>query len=88
MNARHRKYVTGNHKVDSKEGQRGFLCRNKTGYRCPSLDFTTNQTAEKAAVDYLAQILVRIFLSQHKHAQRRNHVGGKETDSHLLQGLD
>ena len=57
-------------KIESKEGQRQRLCSNKFGKRCPSLDidFANDLASESEALDYLANILVRIFLSQRKNA--------------------
>lgn len=55
-------------KVEAKEGQREHLCSNNVDLRCPSLVFNSNSklVSDEMALDYLANILVRIFLSQQK----------------------
>jgi len=51
--------------VESKEGERGLLSSNKANVRSPSLGFNPNKefVSEDDALDYLASILVEIFLS-------------------------
>jgi len=52
-------------KVESKEGERGSLSRNKTNVRSPSLGFNpSTEMDEDAALDYLADILVEIYLHE------------------------
>jgi hypothetical protein len=51
--------------VVSKVGQRGCSCSNGIGTRCPTLEFNSNSefaTVEEA-IDYLASILVEIFMA-------------------------
>ena len=50
--------------VESKEGERGLLCSNKAIVRSPSLAFNPNKeyVTEDIALDYLAGILVEIYL--------------------------
>lgn len=52
--------------VESKEGERKPLSCNKANVRSPSLDFNPNSAfmTEKMQLDYLAEILVDIFLEQ------------------------
>ena len=53
--------------VDSNEGERTFLSSNKIDIRSPSLDLT-DKTVEDVQIKYLAEILVKGFLWQQKHA--------------------
>tara|TARA_Y100001954_G_C15321141_1_gene365311 strand:+ start:324 stop:539 length:216 start_codon:yes stop_codon:yes gene_type:complete len=54
-------------KIESKDGQRGCSCSNDTEKRCPSLDFNPQPrfASDSDALDYLANVLVKIFLSHH-----------------------
>jgi hypothetical protein len=69
--------------LDSKEGERKCLSGDITGTRSPSLDFNPNNkyVSTDAALDYLAEILVEIYLAS-QHANRI------EKSSDLLPGLD
>ena len=60
-------------KVESKKGARGPLCSNKANVRAPFLDFIPNApfVSEKMQLDYLADILVRIFLERKKHERQQ-----------------
>lgn len=61
----HKNQESEQNNIVSKEGQRGFLCsNNKSGERCPSLGIINNPTfaTEADAIDYLAKILVDIYL--------------------------
>lgn len=61
----HKDRVSPQNKIVSEEGQRGFLCsNNESGERCPSLGIINNPTftTEADAIDYLAKILVDIYL--------------------------
>lgn len=60
--------------IESKEGQRRCSCSNDTGKRCPSLDFnpTPRFASDSDALDYLANLLVKIFLSQHHVKNKTN----------------
>lgn len=72
-----RKNCQGRTTIEPKEGQRQFLCSNKTPKRCPSLDFTSlDNSSEMEAVDCLAGILVSILLDRKKH--------GKQPSSNIL----
>lgn len=75
MGKQHKEYLTQS-KIKSKEGQRNFLCCNKSVNRCPSLGFNINSKTipDEIRIDHLAGILVRIFLSQQTHEQH-NHNG-------------
>lgn len=52
--------------VESKEGERGSLSRNKANVRSPSLGFNPN-TDEDMALDYLADILAEIYLHEQRN---------------------
>lgn len=55
--------------IEPKKGQRErYLCSNKAENRCPSLGFNPNSTlvSEDMALEYLASILVEIYLEQQK----------------------
>lgn len=48
-----------------KEGQRDSMCSNNESYRCPSLSIkNSNLLNEDEALDYLASILVQVYLDQ------------------------
>lgn len=66
-------YNTGSKDFDSNEGERRCLSRNNTGTRSPSLDFNPNaeMVSRDAALDYLASILVEIFLNM-EHDRKSN----------------
>jgi hypothetical protein len=46
------------------EGQRDLMCSNKKSLRCPSLGLNNLLISEDVAIDYLAQVLVDIFLDK------------------------
>ena len=50
--------------IESKEGQRNFLCSNKGDGRCPSLGFNSNNemVTDDMLLDYYASLLVRAAL--------------------------
>lgn len=70
--------------VESKEGERGPLSCNKVNVRSPSLEFTPNTefTSEDAALDYLASILVEVYLDYYSNANKQ------EDSSDLLSGIN
>jgi hypothetical protein len=57
------------------EGQRDLLCRNKKSLRCPSLGINPNEATEDMLLDYLASILVKIYLRQ-KENEYQQQKGG------------
>lgn len=63
--------------VETKEGERGPLCRNKANVRSPSLGFNSNSglVTEKMKLDYLASILVKIFLEQKRNERQQKESG-------------
>jgi len=54
---------------EPKEGQRMFLCSNKTANRCPSLGNypNPNTMGKEAALRYLAILLVDVAFAQNRH---------------------
>jgi hypothetical protein len=58
--------------VESKEGERGPLSRNKANVRSPSLGFNPNSefVSEDVAISYLASVLVEIFMHM-EHADKQ-----------------
>jgi hypothetical protein len=72
------KELKGGFNIAPKEGQRRFLCRNKTPHRCPSfVIINPNKVPEDVALDYLASILVEAF--QDKKEYERNHTKPKKS---------
>lgn len=68
------------------EGKReNFLCSNKKPIRCPSLCINNNPS-EDSQLDYLAGILVEIFLDQ-KNYERTKKCESKES-SNLLPSIN
>jgi hypothetical protein len=69
-------------KLTSKEGEQRLLYCNKVS-SSPSLDFNPNTAfvTEDIAMDYLAEILVQIYLND-----KRNQLSKKGSD--LLSGID
>ena len=67
INMLHKRQKTIDKKVEPKEEQRGCLCSNSVNGRCSSLGFNPNSIPEDVALDYLASILVEIFLEQKEH---------------------
>ena len=63
--------------LESKEGERRRLCSNNVSSRSPSLEFISNApfVTEEMQLDYLASILVAIFLEQKKYASNQNRKG-------------
>lgn len=57
--------------LESKEGERRRLSSNTASTRSPSLEFNPNNEfiSEETALDYLAEILVEIFI-HNQHADR------------------
>lgn len=54
------------------EGQReDFLCSNKKPIRCPSLCIN-DKPSEDAQLDYLASILVEVFLDQKNYERNQS----------------
>lgn len=84
MSTRHKDSNNIGIQVESKEGERGSLCRNKANVRSPSLGFTPNAplVTEKMQLDMLARILVDIFL-EHKRNGNKTKKG-----SNILPGID
>lgn len=70
--------------VESKEGERWPLSCNKANVRSPSLGFNSNSSlvTEKMQLDYLAEILVGIFLEQKRNERNQEKEGG-----HILPGI-
>lgn len=68
---------------NSKEEQRKPLCSNIDAGRCSSLDFNSNSplVSKEMAFDYLAEILVTIFLELEHESFRQ------QTGSDLLPGV-
>lgn len=61
MKSLHEHNISSSH-IEPKEEQRKCLCSNNTGCRCSSLDFNSDYISEDIALDYLASIIVEIFL--------------------------
>ena len=60
-------YKNAESRIDSEEEQRGLLPSSKVSVRCSSLDVIRHKNefaSEEAAIEYLADILVDIFLSK------------------------
>jgi len=59
--------------IESNEEQRNLLYSNNGVHRCSSLGFNPNSDliSDEVALDYLAGILVRIFLSQQKNENKK-----------------
>lgn len=76
-----RKRKTSITQVESKEGQRNLLRSSRSDTRCPSLDFNPNSelVTEDMALEYLAEILVDIYLAEIEHEQK---------SGDLLPGID
>lgn len=70
MKARHKRLRSDKNFV-SEEGQRNLLCRNKKSLRCPSFDINPNTVPEKIALDYLASILVEMYLDDVNHENNK-----------------
>lgn len=77
MNSLH-KGIKPEHEIfNSKEEQRKPLCSNNDAGRCSSLDINSNSplVSKEMAFDYLAEILVAIFLEL-EHESFRQKAGG------------
>lgn len=48
--------------LELNKGQRGLLCSNKVPFRCPFL--CLSEQNEDEAIDYLANILIDVYLEQ------------------------
>jgi hypothetical protein len=80
----HKRQPNTDFQDEPKAGQRGRLCSNNVGIRCPALDFEPNGelVTNEMLVDYLASILVEGFLELIK--DERN----KKKSSIILPGFD
>lgn len=79
---RRKRLTTSVQKVESKEEQRNLLRRSKDTGRCSSLGFFNPNDpliSDEMALDYLANIIVRIYLAQQRNEQK---------GSDLLPGLN
>jgi len=58
--------------VEPKEGERGLLPSSITSVRSPSLGFISNSplVSEEMQLDYLASILVAIYLEQKQNGNK------------------
>ncbi len=85
MKKLHKGFKNNGSTVESKEGERRPLCSNKAIVRSPSLEFRSNSplVTEKMQLDYLASLIVDIFLEQKRNANKQ-----QKTGSDLLQGID
>lgn len=74
---------TGVNSLESKKGERMCLSGDSTGTRSPFLDFNPNNefVSADATLDYLAEILVEIYLNQYNDS-------AKEEGSNLLPGVN
>jgi hypothetical protein len=63
MNTLH-KSQNGYQNFESREGQRGLLCSNKKPFRCPSLEFISE---EDQSLDCLASIIVEAFIKKKRN---------------------
>jgi hypothetical protein len=82
MTMRHKRNINTKG-LESEEEQRNLLCRNKGIDRCSSLNFikpNSDFITEEAAIEYLADILVDIFLAQDLY--------GEQTSSDLLPSIN
>jgi len=72
MNSLDKRYTNTGLKVEPKEEQRRRLSSNNVSDRCSSFGVPNpNKISEDAALDYLARILVEIFLAE-EYDQRTN----------------
>lgn len=68
MKGRGKDFIDIGIQVESKEGERGSLSRNKANVRSPSLGFNPNtEMDEDMALDYLADILVEAYLHEQRN---------------------
>ncbi len=83
MNKQHNSLKSIGKNVESKEEERRLLCCNKANVRSSSLGFNSNTLeSEKMQLDYLASILVEIFLEQQRNGNKL------ETGSNILPGIN
>ena len=59
----HKDQLTKQNNITPKEEQRTSLCCNKVVNRCSSLGFNNDNLSEDIALDYLASIVVGIYLN-------------------------
>jgi hypothetical protein len=78
----------GIHNFELKKGQRGLLCSNKVPFRCPSLGLNSLSISEDDALNYLAEILVDIFLDKKRHANNKHTKPEPKESSNLLPSID
>jgi len=71
MELQHKRKITTNNKgLETEEEQRSLLCCNKGCDRCSSLGCIKPEIefiSDEVAIEYLADILVDIFLAQEKY---------------------
>ena len=81
MNKLDKSLNTTAYKVESKEEQRRLLSSNKASGRCSSLNYpNTSEMSKDVALNYLANILVRIHLhleNNDQHNQSNNYKKGR-----------
>ena len=65
-------------KVESKEGEREPLSCHRANVRSPSLEFNNNAPliSEKIQLDFLAKMLVDIFLERKRYERRQQKESG------------
>lgn len=64
MNLRHKRVTTSTKNQLLKERQRNLLSRNKGSSRCSSLDFNPNEVPVDVALNYLASIMVELYMDE------------------------
>jgi hypothetical protein len=84
MSKLHLKSISENNLVP-KEGQRDLMCSNKKSLRCPSLCISNN-SSEDAPLDYLAKILVEVFLDKKEY--ERNQLCKSKKGDNLLPSIN
>lgn len=58
-------------KIELIEGQRGLMSSNRKSERCPPVGFIDpNEVSEEVALDYLARILVAVFLHKMRNEKQ------------------
>ena len=79
----HESQTSNQNNITPKAEQRRLLCSNKSVSRCSSLAFNPNQNyvSEDIALDYLASILVEIFLYTE---QQNAHINTEQKSSDIL----
>lgn len=79
MKKLHKRFTnTGIKGLESKKDERRRLCSNKAGNRSSFLEFKSNSpfVTEEMKIDYLAGIIVDIFLEQKRNAKNRGQKEG------------